>query len=445
MQIPPPASRVTLANPGPHAPDWQVGQRLEALVLRGGPNGGLTQVRVGSLPLTLDLPAAVPAGSRIQLEVVRAGPQPILRLIAGEPAAPGTRPTAVSPTAPPPSLAGQLAVQGGQAPLLAMLSALAGDPGRAAVLPRDVQVAIQRLFLQLPTLAQAVQPEALRQAIRSSGLFYEAGLASAPPRTPASGFPGADLKAALLSLAAQLRAGTGRPHPPAGDRLATAASPPAPGTVRSTGGGATGSAANADGTSPVTATPVHPAAASIREIPPPRAGSRPVPQGRPSPEAGVPGPPLLLDALRAGSERALARLALHQWSAVESAENGIARWLLELPLRGADGIDIVHLLIERENEGSPDPGDPTWTVELALDLPELGPVHARISVSGDRIGTRLWALEPATVDRLRAALPRLRAALEERSLKVRDLGCAPGAPPELRTRVPARPLLDDRA
>jgi hypothetical protein len=404
MQIPPPATRVTVSSPHPGALAWQPGQHLEAVVTRGAAAGGTAEARVGGLLLALSVPAAVTVGGRLQLEVVRAGAQPVLRLLSPVASASvsGAASAASGPPALPPALATLLPAQGSQAPLLAVLSAAARDPAVTAGLPRDLQAAMLHILERIPSLAQALQPETLRQAVQASGLFYEATLAQLAAGMQPTSRPEGDLKAALLALATQLRA---RPESPVSRPMRSA-----------------------------------------RESAPPRPGSGPMAQGRIAADAVTAGALPLAEGLRAAGEQALARLVLHQWSAMENAESGQNRWLLELPLRSRDGIDIVHLLLERERERRTSEQEPAWRVELALDLPGLGPVHVRIMVSGDQVSTQVWAVETDTVDRMHEALPELRAALEERRLRVRDLGCHHGEPPpDPRPAIDPRPILDDRA
>ena len=402
MQIPPPATRVTVSGLQPGVPQWQPGQRLEATVTRAAQPGGTAEVRIGGLQIILKLPVATSAGDRLQLEVVKAGVQPTLRLLlpaspmpATSPAIPAQLPPALSAT-----LANLLPVQGSLAPLLATLTAAARNPAAIAGLSPDLQAAILKAFQQLPSVAQALQPESLRQVVHASGLFYEARLAqlAANPPTRLEG----DLKAVLLSLATRLR---------------TRSEPAAPAPVR-----------------------------ARHEPAPPRTGSGPVAQGRVTGEAALAGAAPLPAALRAASEQALARLVLHQWNALENSESGQTRWLLELPLRSAGGVDIVHLLLERERDRETGEQEPVWRVELALDLPNLGPLHIRITVSGKQVGAQVWAHDTHTATWIHEALPELRSALEERCLRVRDLGCHQGdPPPNPRPSVKSNPLLDDRA
>jgi hypothetical protein len=453
MQIPSPALKATLVSPHPRAPDWQAGQRLEALVVRGSITGEQTRVRIGDQELSLRLPAAMPAGSRLSLEVVRAGTQPLLRLLSQPPVAqPPAGPAATGPGAgAPTALTSLLPAQGSQAPLLAALWSMMRDPtGATAALPGSVQAAIKDLFERLQTARQATRPEGLRQAVLASGLFHEAALATLAVGQGGAATAAGDLKSALLSLALQLRA----QDRPAGQGNPAAQGRPGPGTGAASAD--TGPAhrfpapatpATASSARAMPQTAAHPTwiIGSAREVAPPRAGSPPSPQARLTADLSTLGRQALLDGLRASTDQALARLALHQWSAVENAESGQLRWLLELPLRSGDGLDLVHLLMERERGRGVADRTPVWRVEMALDLPGIGPLHAHITVSGDQVGTRLWVEDENTVARVRRELPRLREALQGRQMKVRDLGCASGQPPEQQARVEARPMLDDHA
>jgi hypothetical protein len=403
MQIPPQALTVTLAMPASQGPAWRPGQVIEALVIRSDPGRQQAEVRVGDLRLTLDLPVRTVEGSRLTLQVVSGGARPVLNLLGQS--APMPAPPVPSPSTPP-ALATWLSslfpAQGRQTPLLASLAWLTGQRGRMEALPAPVRAALEQAMHQMPTPEQVSRAQGLRQAVTESGLFHEASLALlAANAAGASSAPAANLKSALLSLAARLRAHTGGPQ----------------------------------------------ALPRIRplEIPPPQPGTPPTAQQRVEASLARLGCDELMETLRARTESALARLVLHQWSATESADNGRHRWLMELPLRNGDGVDLVHLLMEKEPKRPASHEEPAWRAELALDLPGLGPLHIHVSVSGDRVQTRFWAESEASVDRIRTELPRLHEALSDRKLTVRNLGCTPGSPPMHHDARSAGPLLDDRA
>lgn len=63
-----------------------------------------------------------------------------------------------------------------------------------------------------------------------------------------------------------------------------------------------------------------------------------------------------------------------------------------------------------------------WSTELRLTMPRMGQVHAHLSLSGDRLGIRLSALDATTRDELRAALPLLLQGLTAAGLQAASLG-----------------------
>jgi hypothetical protein len=377
---------------------------------------------------------------------------------------------------------------------LATLWSLHTNPGALAALPSGIQVGIKQLFKGFPTVDQVIQPGALRQSILSSGLFHEASLAAlAGDRGRAP--PPPDLKSALLSLATQLRAHASVPgsgaaaspgvtRVPAGSAAAVTAPQSGSATLPTSGAGTTpgqgfplisnpshaaGLAGRLQAGERRTASPeqvARPASGPVRttggsaattgplslaqpttarDLPPPLPGSVPLAQGRADLQISALSQPVLLELLRAQTEKAVARLSLHQWSSSESTESGNARWLLEMPVRSQDGIDIVHFSIDREGGQDGEDAEPAWRVELAFELPDLGPIHARLIVSGNRVSANLWVDDARTVERARAELWRLQEALEKRLLQVTHIGCTAGHPPrpQQSERTPA--FVDDRA
>lgn len=399
MPIAAPTFPITLVNPSANRPDWQLGQRLDAVVVRSHATGDPTQVRVGAQMIALRFPTALPEGSRISLQVTQTGAQPILRLL---PSSTGLLPGAATSAQTAPHWLTQLfPSQGSQTPLLAALTTLNRQPETMALLPQDVRSALGNLWQQLPTTQQVLHAAGLQQAVQASGLFHESVLANLG--LGQTGYPPANLKSALLSLAARLRAHTR--------------------------------------TSPAQS------ALSGRDTPPPRPGASPVAQSRAAVNLAGLTPHAVLTQLALRTEQAIARLSLHQWSSSETtSESNQPRWLFELPLRGDSGIDMVHLLIERERaKRQAEDEAPVWRVELALDWPELGPLHIHISLSSQRVSAHLWAEHAATVTQVQQALPKLREALSARQLQIGHLGCCFGKPPTPTPDPIDPPLVDDHA
>lgn len=337
----------------------------------------------------------------------------------------------------------------------ASLAALAGDRGRAP-LATDLKSALLSLASQLRartatnTMTPAARPGTSEAVVPGSGAAASPAGARAPAASATPVLSPQSGSVALQTSGAVTTMGQGSPpirsaSPGAGlegllqagdkrpvslDQVARPASSPR-GTPES----------SAAATRPL------PLAQSTvaRDVPPPLPGSLPLAQGRADVPISALSQPVLLEMLRAQTEKAVARLALHQWSSSESPEPGHARWLLELPVRSQDGIDIVHFSIEREGGQDGEDAEPAWRVELAFELPELGPIHARLTVTGNRVGANLWVEDAATVERARTELWRLQEALEKRMLQVTHVGCTLGHPPRPPESKLAPSFVDDRA
>ncbi|MAT64034.1 MAG: hypothetical protein CMN57_00120 [Gammaproteobacteria bacterium] len=426
------------------AATWRVGQVLQGLVVRESSQGQtplqigrqLVQARTGSLQLS--------PGQPLRLEVVSLSRDlPVLRLLdtlrqdtvsqALRQALPAQRPLSQPLT------------------LLNQLAALADAARSAPQLSRLVRSVIQ----QLPDPARVGTPEGLRQALTNSGLFLEGKLARAAAQAGNARAPGGqspqsaqtaiqgDFKAGLLQLAAGLRqaaATTGSP------RLPAAAGSPAPPVSPLAPGATSLAAAMAAAVGKAAPLPALDSLASLRPGMPPR------------PQAGVDGRTLRLDLaqlLQRGGllqqvESALSRVKLNQLASLPQERQQPPEWLVELPVRrGEDAIDVWGLRLRREggrSDSEAEQGGAGWTVMLAFDLPGLGPVQARVSLSGERnISTRFLSEQGEPLRRLSEHLPRLRARLEQSGLVVNELDVKRGRlrePPA----TPARgPILDDQA
>ncbi|SFM39907.1 hook-length control protein FliK [Ectothiorhodospira mobilis] len=416
----------------------QPGQILQARVLTSAQSGGDTLLRLGGTGVEARLPVPVRAGQSLTLQVTAVHPRLQLTLLpastgqvsmdgpqAGTPATTsppfstpqGPATGSLLPAGPPggptsgaahaPLLRQWAPVQASQAPLMATLARLQGQESASMRqgLPPAVRQAMEALWMNLPRVEGITTGPGLRRALLDSGLFLEARLA----RAAEDGKPppvGRDLKGRLLSLARQLRS-----LPPA-----------------SRGGG--------DAPAPTRQDP-----------PPPFREAQPVPQGRPQ------GAPLQADqwlaTLQRQVEGSLARLVMHQLASAEKPEEPgqSPRWFLELPLKGEDGVDVVHMRLQREggHRGGREDADHPWRADLALDLPGLGPLHVRVVVRGDQVTTQFWAEAAAGSERLQQALPRLRERLQARDLEVVNLQCRNAPPPP---EPPARgdgPIVDGRA
>jgi hypothetical protein len=105
------------------------------------------------------------------------------------------------------------------------------------------------------------------------------------------------------------------------------------------------------------------------------------------------------------------------------------RWNFEIPFATAAGTAIAQFEISRDGTGREiDAARRVWRARFSLDVEPAGPVHALISLSGDRTSVRMWAERPATATQLRAGASQLSQALSRAELQPGDIVIRDGAP-----------------
>ncbi len=252
---------------------------------------------------------------------------------------------------------------------------------------------------------------------------------AAPGREPARAAGNEILQRATRALAAPPPGGGGNTPGPA------TSAPPGATAVQTSG-----STGVASGTS-ATARPAATAA-------PPLPGATPTPQAAAEATLDVLNrlgrlhPDLLRQA-----EAALARIQLHQLaSQPRDGDRGLLEWLFELPVRRGDELDLWSLRIAREAPGKRDTAQrqaPRWSVQLAFDLPGLGPVQAQVTLQGERVSTRFWPGNASVLPLFREHLQELQGMLSAAGLDVGELDCRPGPMPA--GARPHQALIRDKA
>jgi hypothetical protein len=71
-----------------------------------------------------------------------------------------------------------------------------------------------------------------------------------------------------------------------------------------------------------------------------------------------------------------------------------------------------------------------WRARFSLDVEPTGPIHALVSLVGEKTSVRIWAERPATADQLRAGTTELSQALARAELNPGDIVIRDGAPPQ---------------
>lgn len=369
--------------------NWQVGQIVAATVA-SRPQSGHVTLRIGNqLVQAQTANTGLQQGQKLELQIVDLGRVPSLRVLTTG-ASDAVR-TALRSALPR------------QQPVSTVLAELV----RITARPADTQPAVANMartvLARVPQQTQLTNSEGLRQAVRDSGHFLESRIASSTDAPPDLS---RDLKANLLRLLNVLRQSAANIGPE------NKAQPQQNSPARQS----TPSGPAADGRN------VPPAAA--RNLAPGQATShaaRPV-------AATTDATPLPRLNLVEQTEASLARIRVNQLSSTTPERPLTPEWLLEIPVRRGEQLDTWHFHIQQDADGTGDDQttDRNWSVVLRFNLPGMGPMEARVGLSGDTVSTIFAAEQENILPVLEEHFPHLRSRLEEQGLDVAHLACHQG-------------------
>ena len=297
-------------------------------------------------------------------------------------------------------------------------------------LPAAVRDRIQSFWRALPDTSQIQKPAGLKQAMHYSGPFLESALLSLAQGQGRS-YPAMDVQTGLLRLAnairAQLEATSLLRNEQArsSDQTRPDASSQARTATQLVNGDAVKAATSAN-ISNEKASNLAPASNDTKALHP----QIPQAQARATTTITHLTSEHLLQQLLQQTEGGLARILTQQ---LHTASHDPQRplWLLELPVRHENGVDVFDLRIQRdaeEDQSAAERAQHTWTVMLAFDLQGLGPVRAQVSLVQDQISTFWWADKTSTVELFHQHLDQLQHRITAAGLKVNKLQCQHGIP-----------------
>ena len=114
-------------------------------------------------------------------------------------------------------------------------------------------------------------------------------------------------------------------------------------------------------------------------------------------------------------------------SNTQRSNDNAMRVMFEIPIATAQGTGVAPMTIARDRDNSNSlEGPKSWLVRFSIDLPEIGPVHARIALTGERATVTLNAERMESAQLLAAGLPLLDAGLRGAQLEPGELRCRTG-------------------
>ena len=112
------------------------------------------------------------------------------------------------------------------------------------------------------------------------------------------------------------------------------------------------------------------------------------------------------------------------------AEQNVPRWNFEVPFATPQGTAVAQFEVSRDSAGTEtEAARRVWRARFSLDVEPAGPVHALISLSGERTSVRMWAERPLTAAHLRSSASDLSEALRRAELEPGDIVIGAGQPP----------------
>ncbi|MEH2514129.1 hypothetical protein V1291_005483 [Nitrobacteraceae bacterium AZCC 1564] len=173
--------------------------------------------------------------------------------------------------------------------------------------------------------------------------------------------------------------------------------------------------------------------------PPPFRGSAPSAQAMARATLGPDdAPATVAQHLLKDTDAAIARQTLLQAASLPDrvdlpglrTDAGQPRWNFEIPFATPQGTAIAQFEISRDGDGvQVSRASKTWRARFSLNVEPTGPVHAIVTLSGERTSVRMWAERPATAAQLRANADQLTHALREAALEPGDIVIRDGTPP----------------
>ncbi|OUR64678.1 hypothetical protein A9Q79_05095 [Methylophaga sp. 42_25_T18] len=136
---------------------------------------------------------------------------------------------------------------------------------------------------------------------------------------------------------------------------------------------------------------------------------------------------LVLRELLREVEGVHAKLQFNQLSMLKDPDSPASPnvWLMDLPLKDRDRLDMLQLRMEQYTRKSEEEED-TWNVQLTLDTRNLGPLQATINMCGDDIKVMLCAEWPESAALLEENMDMLNADLAKLGVNIHHLSCRCG-------------------
>lgn len=409
----------------------QTGELLHAQVLTRL-SETLVELKLGQRQVKAQTELPLQVGQKLKLEVVQGGEKPVLKLQA----------ETASQLLVQNNMKQVLPRQGSLTTLLANLLQLNQATSNQDHLPKQVVTDTKQLINQLPSKSDIQNGAAIKQAIEDSGILHESRLLKADAAATKR-----DLKAHLLKLLVSTHI------PKSSDRTQSMSSPSRsvppplsphisrtlamnvlslfglpPSQAKATGRvESTYQSYSQPGTLSRVPASTHPSTLKgYSPLMPPTKNAPMQAQRAAAPELmQLPITEQTQDLSRQ-VEQAVSRIQVNQLAHLEQGGQYLQT---ELPIRNGEQIDLFQLRLQAEEGSDADHEGHLWTITLAFELDQTGPVYVRVSILGAQISTSFWATESSTLVTLENELSSLQSEIEQQGLALTQINTYLGEPP----------------
>jgi len=385
---------------------WKVSQLIQAVITRITDKQLFLDIQGikanTAKPAKLDLQT----GDILKLQVEQLRPLPQFRIVGLQKAADNTLITQALKTL--------MAQNTSSAPLLKDISYVANRPSlRPSPMAAEVNAAVRNIFQQIPSPFNLKTAAQLKTHLQHSGSFIEgniknqifASMPNAPINKAAKITPqtSANIKSSLdLDLGAQLHR--------LANLLRTQLTQPQSTTSLST-----------QKTSVQPGIPVADNKTVMQHARP-----QPASQARAEQSAlqNISQREEAMQTFLRQVESSLSHIQQTQLQSLNESQPGRPMWLMELPIKDGQDIDLFELKINEEDSSQTEgEAKKTWNVTLQFNLSGLGKVKAHIKMQNEYISTQFISENPETLSLFKDNLDFLKNRLSYNGLNVGNLDC----------------------
>jgi len=124
-------------------------------------------------------------------------------------------------------------------------------------------------------------------------------------------------------------------------------------------------------------------------------------------------------------ESSLTHMQQTQLQNLSESQAGRPLWLMELPIKNGQDIDLIELRISQDETNQAEGEDKkVWNVTLKFDLNGLGNIKAHIKMQNDIISTQFYSEKTEILSLFRENFDFLRSRLNSNGLNVGNIECA---------------------